>query len=166
MMAAAPRYWTSAEFDPGRALQKHAGDVPERTVAREAAVDLVRVRSRVIDELLERRKRRIRARGDQNRRLADKRDRREVPFRIVLHVVVHQLVGSRLSGRCEQQRVTVLWRARDGGRSDVAACARAVVDHEGLAKRFTQILRKAARQDVRCGARRERDNHCHGARRP
>jgi hypothetical protein len=74
--------------------------------------------------------------------------RNHVTFRIIGHLAVEKLVDRKMADGRGTDGVAV-WRAgSDRGDADIAAGARSVFDHEGLAEYFLQPLRQDAREHV------------------
>ncbi len=138
----------------------------ERSVARDADIELAGVCLRVRRELLDILDRKRRPRRDDQGRLGQQHDRRESLLRIVRHALVHQLVVRERPGRAEQDRVAVGSGFGDGSAPDIAACAGTIVDDELLAKSLAEILRERTRQQVGAPAGGKRHDHGDGPRRP
>ncbi len=87
-------------------------------------------------------------------------DGREVARRVVGQGAEQcRVYGQGLAG--DQQRVTVGFRLGDRVVAEIAAGARAIVDHELLAEAIRQAAAERARQHVEAAARRERHDHTH-----
>jgi hypothetical protein len=135
--------------------------VAERAVARKAGRQLVGMFLRVGDQLLERACRRLGSRDDDDRRLADEDDRREIALRVERHLLVHERVGGGRACRREKDCVAVGLSLGHRGRADVAAGPAAVLDHHRPSDRFRKMFAERAADDVRGRARRERHHHRH-----
>ena len=83
------------EFDAGALLQQFSGDMAERAIARITDRDLAGIGLGVIDQLFDVCCREVFLGRDQNRRLADQGNRRQIALRIVGHVFIDQLVVRR-----------------------------------------------------------------------
>jgi hypothetical protein len=101
---------------------------------------------------------------DQHQRDArDTRDRRDALGEIERQGRIERGVDG-VGSRGQQQRVAVRRRDDHGLRADIAAGARLVLDHEGLAEFFAEALADQPRQHVGRATRRVRHHPFHRAR--
>jgi hypothetical protein len=115
------------------------------------------------DQFVEVVRRKILARGDQDRAVGQQRHR----FKIVEHVVLDRVDGARAHVAqpiADAQRIAVGRRACGAADPDAAAGARGVLDHHGLGERDGQMISKDARDRVGDPAGRHRHDDGDGAR--
>src|SRR5262245_20518540 len=104
-----------------------------RPVARRRIVDLARIGIGISDELQNRLGRNRRIYQDDVGLAAKASDRRDVANKIEVELFVERGVDG-IRGNYKEERVPVSGRAYDRLSSDIAACARSVVDDELLAE--------------------------------
>ena len=93
----------------------------------------------------------------QNRGGSDHRNRRKIGNGVVGQLCVDARIDD-VTGRHQQQRITVRRSFGDDFGAEHAACSAAIVDHDRLAQARAQLLTKHAGDNVGAAARRIRDN--------
>ncbi len=150
----------------GRQLELRAGEMGAGADAGGAVLHLALVGVGVGDELLEVVDREVVARHQHQRLLDHQRDRRKIADRIVERFLIERLVLREGVDTTEHDLIAVGSGLGDTRRSSHAAGAADVLDHHLLAENLRQPRRQDAPHRIRRAARRERDHHGHGPRRP
>ena len=120
--------------------------------------DLAGICLGVIDELAHRLCRHGRVHHHRVGDVGEQRDRREILHAVERHGAEQRVVHRVHAHRVEQEHVAVRRRARDRGGSDIAGCARTILDDDRLPERLPQVLADDARENVRRSAGSERHN--------
>jgi hypothetical protein len=149
------------ERDAGKFAEHDGGEVPAGAGAERGVVQFPGMRLGVIDQLLDRAKRRIRRHQQDVLGGGDQHDGIEVLDRVELRARLQRHVD-RERLRAEMERVAVRRRLRRGGGADVAASARAVLDDDVLPPRLGELLGDDAAERVDGAAGGKRDQHAHG----
>ena len=142
------------EFDACLLLEHLGEQVRRAAQRRDRHRQLARPRLRVGDEFRDGAHRHRRMHEQQVGDLGDDDDRREVLRRRERQVRVERRRGRHRAERALHERVAVRRGLGDEVGADVAAAARAVLDHEGLAELVGEDLRRKSRDQVRRAARR------------
>ncbi len=129
--------------------------MPAPPEAKERCPDSARER----DELLHRLHRHVVVHDENIGRVAELRDRSEIPERIKRHLLIKRRVHDQRPGRGYQQRVAIRHGFGDALGADIAGGAAHVLDHGRPAQGFGELVGHQTRDDVRWSARRKRDDH-------
>ncbi len=141
-----------SHLETERRLHRLHRNVMDAADAGRSVVDLARPRLHVVDELTQRRHRQVRMRSEEQRRLAEQRDRNHILW-IVRKLLEQRGVRRHKAAVGDHERVAVRGRAKQRGRRGRGAAARSVLDHHRLPDPLLQMLRGDTRHCVRQTAR-------------
>jgi hypothetical protein len=149
------------ELDAGEVAEHDGGEMAAGAGAERGVIQFPGMRLGVVDQLLDRMKRRIRRHHQHVLRGRDQHDGVEVLDRIELLARLQRHVdGERL--RAEMERIAVGRGLRRRRGADIAAGARTVLDDDVLPPRFGELLREDAPERVDGAAAGKCDQHAHG----
>jgi hypothetical protein len=144
------------DIEAGAANELVGGEMRRRAGAGRRIAELAGLAFGIIDEFLQRAGRHLAVHHQEQRHLPERSDRDQIGERIVGHVAVQIWIDHDVAGIGDAERVAVGRRLRDRVHRDVAAGARLVVDHHGLAAARRQEGAENARAQIGDAARRGR----------
>src|SRR5262245_34674512 len=142
-------------------LEELANEMRSATRSGRCKADGARFRLRERDQLAHRFHRYLCVYHEEYRQRRRQNDRREVLQRIVGQVGIDMRTDAMRGDAALEQCVAVGRRLGDEARAHYAAHAGAVVDHDGLAEHFTELLSHDARKQIRTPAGRDKHHHAH-----
>ena len=154
--SAVPRYGTRPDLHIGHGGEQQRGEIHRRAVAavtdRQAAGRSLRLCDHLAQRIgLERRRRR-----EDERRLREIADGREILADIERHLHLHGGIDTHRAGRSDAEGVAIGRGLGDEVEADHGAGPGAVLDHHGLAESFFELRLDRTRRRVGRAARRER----------